>query len=141
MTFLKWLLGILAVLVVLVFGGGLLLPGQVMVERSIVIHAPPQALQALVVAPKAWSRWAVWNQRDPAMQIVYSGADSGVGAKWAWKSKTEGDGEMTIVRADAPTPDGAQRWRSAHAADDGRRRLEGGALPGHAARAGGITDF
>jgi hypothetical protein len=100
MRIIKWLLGIVAALAVVVLGGGMFLPSQAMVERSVVIHAPPEALHALVVAPKAWGRWAVWNQRDPAMQITFSGPESGVGASWAWKSKTEGDGVMTLVRAD-----------------------------------------
>jgi hypothetical protein len=71
-----------------------------MVERSTVIHASPQTLHAMVASPKAWGQWSAWNQRDPGMQIVYSGPERGAGAKWSWKSKTEGDGEMTITRVD-----------------------------------------
>ena len=34
------------------------------------------------------------------MQIVYSGPESGKGAKWTWTSKSEGKGEMTLTDAD-----------------------------------------
>jgi uncharacterized protein YndB with AHSA1/START domain len=31
------------------------------------------------------------------MQITYSGPERGVGAKWSWISKTEGNGEMAFT--------------------------------------------
>ncbi len=46
--------------------------------------------------PGRWKEWSVWNQRDPAMEITYSGS----GAVWAWKSKSEGDGRMTFTAAE-----------------------------------------
>lgn len=98
----KVLLRILVGLVVLILAllaAGFLLPAQFKVERTATIAAPPAVVYAQIAAPKAWKDWAVWNQRDPAMQLTYSGPDSGVGAKWAWLSKTEGNGEMEFTRA------------------------------------------
>ena len=46
----------------------------------------------------------MWNQRDPAMAITYSGPPSGTGAGWEWRSATEGDGRMSFTRAEAPGP-------------------------------------
>mgnify|MGYP006915320635 CR=1 FL=1 len=45
----------------------------------------------------------MWNQRDPAMKMDYSGPPTGVGAAWAWTSKSEGDGKMTFTAAERAT--------------------------------------
>jgi hypothetical protein len=75
---------------------GFVLPGHYRVERSIVIQARPAAVFPLVGDLKAWRRWGVWFSRDPAMQIEYSPATTEVGAWSQWKSKSQGDGKMTI---------------------------------------------
>jgi uncharacterized protein YndB with AHSA1/START domain len=92
----------LAALAVLLLLGGLLLSGRFHIERSVLTSAPAAKAYALVVDPRNWNRWAVWNRRDPAMSISYFGSPTGVGAGWAWKSQTEGDGKMTLTAA---TPD------------------------------------
>ena len=40
------------------------------------------------------------DERDPAMNVTYSGPPSGPGAAWAWKSASEGDGSMTFTAAE-----------------------------------------
>lgn len=100
MKFLKWTVITLVLLVALLFGGGLLLPQKFNVSRSVVVNAAPEKVYSLIDNPRRWKDWTVWNQRDPAMQITYSGAESGPGAVWAWKSKTEGDGRMTFTAAE-----------------------------------------
>jgi uncharacterized protein YndB with AHSA1/START domain len=37
-------------------------------------------------------------QRDPKMDVKYSGPPFGQGAKWSWKSTSEGSGTMEFVR-------------------------------------------
>jgi uncharacterized protein YndB with AHSA1/START domain len=97
MRFLKiLLLGVLGLIAGLGLGG-LFLPSAFVVERSTTINAPAQKVYELVAAPKAWKGWSVWNQRDPAMKITYSGPESGVGAVWSWVSAQEGDGKMTFT--------------------------------------------
>ncbi|HEY1090334.1 MAG TPA: SRPBCC family protein [Burkholderiaceae bacterium] len=98
---------ILKVLLILIVGlfaclavGGMFINSKYSVTRSIDIKATPDKVYALVAAPKAWKQWSVWNQRDPNMAISYSGPDSGVGAVWEWKSKSEGDGRMTMTAAE-----------------------------------------
>ena len=96
----KWLaIIVLALAAVLVIGGYFISP-TFSVTRSTVIAAPPEKVYALVADPRHWKEWSVWNQRDPAMKIEYSGPASGVGAGWAWQSKTEGDGKMTFTAAE-----------------------------------------
>ena len=98
----KWLkrvvvavVGLVAVLLVI----GLLLPSGFKVQRSVQIAAPPSKVYPLIADPRQWKNWSVWNQRDPAMQMQYSGADSGAGAQWSWQSKTEGNGAMEFTTA------------------------------------------
>jgi uncharacterized protein YndB with AHSA1/START domain len=97
---LKWLLiAIVAMMAILLIGGFTLSP-EFRAVRSTVIKAPADKVYALVADPREWKRWTVWNQRDPAMTITYSGPATGAGAGWAWQSKTEGDGKMTFTAAD-----------------------------------------
>ena len=65
-----------------------------------VIAAPADRVYDLIADPRHWSKWSAWNKRDPAMDIRYSGPDFGQGAKWSWKSKSQGDGEMTFTAAE-----------------------------------------
>lgn len=97
---LKWVVvGLIALLTVLVAGGYALSP-KFSVARSTTIAAPADKVYGLIADPREWKRWSVWNQRDPAMQITYSGPPSGAGAAWAWTSKKEGDGKMTFTAAE-----------------------------------------
>jgi len=97
MRILKWVVGALVALIVLLVVVGFFLPGTFTVVRSAEIAAPPDKVFALVADPRGWKQWSAWNRRDPQMQIEYSGPPAGAGAKWAWKSKTQGDGEMTFT--------------------------------------------
>ncbi|MBV8605232.1 MAG: SRPBCC family protein [Pelomonas sp.] len=102
MKLLKRLLIGLVVLIALLYGGALLLPSGVTIQRSQAIAAAPDKVYALIAAPKAWQRWSAWSRRDPAMQVTYTGPESGSGAGWTWKSKTEGDGTMVFTQATPP---------------------------------------
>ncbi|WP_269533072.1 SRPBCC family protein [Chitinimonas sp. BJYL2] len=97
MKLLKRIVLILAGLVVLFVAIGFLLPSHFRVERSTVIQAPAGKIFAQIDSPAAWKTWTVWNQRDPAMRITYSGPTRGVNAAWQWESATEGNGKMTFT--------------------------------------------
>jgi len=99
-TWIKRLAITLVALVALLFAGGLALSGNFTAVRSTTVKAPADKVYALVADPREWKRWSVWNQRDPAMAITYSGPPAGSGAAWEWKSKTEGDGKMTFTAAE-----------------------------------------
>jgi uncharacterized protein YndB with AHSA1/START domain len=51
-----------------------------------------------VADPRVWANWSVWMQRDPKMEVKYSGPPFGQGARWSWKSESEGSGSMEFVR-------------------------------------------
>lgn len=89
------LVGLLLLLVAI----GFVLPARFKLQRSLEIAAPADRVYPLIAAPAEWKRWSIWNQRDPAMAIVYSGPPSGAGAKWAWRSASEGNGAMEFTDA------------------------------------------
>jgi uncharacterized protein YndB with AHSA1/START domain len=98
----KWLLraiGAVVLVALFLLGVGLLLPARFRVERSVEIAAPAPQVYALIASPKEWQRWSAWNQRDPQMAIAYSGPPSGAGARWSWRSRTEGNGSMEFTDA------------------------------------------
>lgn len=100
MKWLKVVLGAIGALALVLVVGGLLLSPKFVVSRSVAVAAPPAKVYALVADPREWKRWSVWNQRDPAMAITYSGPASGAGAAWAWQSASQGDGKMTFTAAE-----------------------------------------
>lgn len=89
----------LIAIIVLLLGIGLILPSTFNVQRSIDVAAAPERIYPLIADPREWKKWSAWNARDPAMKIDYSGPPSGIGAKWAWQSQSEGNGEMTFTNA------------------------------------------
>lgn len=100
MKFVQWTLATIGALVLLVVAAGFLLPSAFSVQRSVEINATPKKVYDLVVEPKRWKDWSVWTRRDPDMRIIYSGPPFGMGAKWAWVSKSEGTGSMEFTRVE-----------------------------------------
>jgi uncharacterized protein YndB with AHSA1/START domain len=86
------------VLVAVFLVGAALIPSTYKVERVATINAPAAKIYALIADPRAWTRWSVWNQREPNMKLEFSGPASGQGAKWAWEGK-DGKGNMEFVAA------------------------------------------
>lgn len=102
MKLLKRLILLLVILLAVLLIGGLFLSSKFTVSRSVQVAAAPEKIYPLVASPRAWKQWSVWNRRDPAMVIEYSGPESGTGAVWAWRSKSEGDGRMTFTAVEPP---------------------------------------
>ena len=98
MSILLWLAGLAAAVLLL----GALLPRRVRVERSALVAAGPGVLFPLLASFKrGWLRWSPFGpQRDPTAQMVFSGADHGVGAVQRWTSQHLGQGQMTLTAAD-----------------------------------------
>ncbi|HEY4079971.1 MAG TPA: SRPBCC family protein [Burkholderiaceae bacterium] len=102
MKILKFLLGLILLLCLILFGGGMFLSPHYAIARSQQIAATPDKIYPLIAGPRAWKGWSAWNKRDPNMAVEYSGPEVGAGAVWAWKSKTEGDGRMTFTAVTPP---------------------------------------
>ncbi len=68
------------------------------VQRTATLNAPPDQVYAHIVDFHRWADWSPWDDMDPAMNKTYSGADSGVGAKYAWSGNRKvGQGNMEIT--------------------------------------------
>lgn len=77
--------------------------GAYEVVRTITVHAPRARVHALVNDLHAWRAWSPWEDIDPAMEREHTGAQSGVGAAYAWSgNRKAGSGRMEIT---ASTPD------------------------------------
>ena len=49
---------------------------------------------------RKWADWWPWEAMDPGMEKTYSGAESGVGSRYAWSGNRKvGQGNMEIVGA------------------------------------------
>lgn len=87
-----------AVLLVLFLIVGFLLPGTWTARGSAHIDAPPEAVFPWLDSPGAWTRWTPW----PDTGLVVAGPEHGVGARMSWDNPDLGDGDFTVVEADAP---------------------------------------
>jgi len=68
------------------------------VTRSATVQADAAAVHALIDDFHEWTKWSPWEDVDPDLQRTYSGADSGVGAKYAWSgNRKAGQGSMKIT--------------------------------------------
>ena len=74
------------------------------VERSTTVAAPPERVYEQLVDFHRWPDWSPWEELDPAMQRTFSGAESGVGAGYAWSgNRKAGQGRMRITEAVEPS--------------------------------------
>ncbi len=71
------------------------------VQRSAVVHAPPERAYALVQDFHEWPRWSPWEDLDPDMRRTYGGPPAGVGSTYEWSgNRKAGAGRMEITRAE-----------------------------------------
>ncbi len=75
-------------------------PSTFEISRSLEVKASPEIAYAQVADFHRWGAWSPWEKLDPSMKKTYSGAESGVGAKYEWVgNKDVGSGAMTIADA------------------------------------------
>lgn len=100
MKILQWTLAFVGALALAALAVGFFLPSKFEVTRSVVIRAPESRIYDEIVEPRRWAEWSVWQRRDPQMDVSFSGPPFGQGAKWSWKSRTEGSGAMEFTRVE-----------------------------------------
>ncbi len=78
-------------------------PDSFRVERSIAVKAPPERVFPLIDDFHRWGSWSPWEDKDPNMQRVHSGAQGGTGAVYQWNgNKAVGTGRMEITDSSSP---------------------------------------
>lgn len=78
-------------------------PAELKVTRSLDINASSDRIFEQVNDFRKWDAWSPWAKLDPNMKTTLSGADSGVGASYAWIGNDEvGEGKMTIKNTHPP---------------------------------------
>lgn len=100
MKLLKILGGLLAAIVAIVVIGGVILPKDYRVERSVLVSAPADLAYAQVSNLERWNDWSPWKKMDPSMKVTYGDKKEGVGASYAWDGEAAGKGELTIKTAE-----------------------------------------
>jgi len=74
------------------------------VQRSATISASADEVYAHIVDFHKWAAWSPWAELDPTMNTTYSGASSGVGARYSWSGNRKvGQGNMEITGASEPS--------------------------------------
>ena len=100
MKILQWTLAFIGMVALAALAVGFFLPARWEVSRSIVIKAPEARIYDEIADPRRWAKWSAWNRRDPNMEMTYAGPLFGQGAKWSWKSRSEGNGTMEFTRVE-----------------------------------------
>ena len=55
-------------------------------------------MHGLVDDFREWTKWSPWEDLDPDLDRTYSGADKGVGSRYAWSgNRKAGSGSMEIT--------------------------------------------
>ncbi|HVJ69631.1 MAG TPA: SRPBCC family protein [Caulifigura sp.] len=75
-------------------------PDVFRVERSITVNAPAEKIRPHIDDLKKWTAWSPFEKVDPDMQRDYSGAENGVGARYAWEGDSNiGAGRIEITES------------------------------------------
>jgi len=99
--FLRAIGGLVALFLLLVLVG-FVLPGHYRVERTVIVQTSGEKAFNYVADLRNWPAWAVWFERDPALQQVYSAHTAGVGSTISWQSATQGNGSVEVTVYDPP---------------------------------------
>ena len=87
-------------LTVIFYGGAYMLPGEVRVERSVQITAPPEKVFAIAGNLRRVPEWSPWVEVDPATSFTFEGPEQGgVGQlmRWASGNPLVGTGQETVT--------------------------------------------
>lgn len=98
----------LGIILVVAIAGILILaankPDTFTYQRSMLINAPREKIFDQVIDFHNWTKWSPYEHKDPNLKRTFSGAESGVGSKYAWEGNDEvGAGNMEITQAKKPT--------------------------------------
>jgi hypothetical protein len=101
------ILGVIAVVLVIAVAAILVYaatrPDSFRVSRSATIKAPAGRIFPLIASMRRMNEWNPFAKQDPAMEIAYSGPESGVGAAQAFAGGRGGTGRLEVTAVTEPT--------------------------------------
>ncbi|TAH42862.1 MAG: hypothetical protein EYC69_04630 [Bacteroidetes bacterium] len=104
MKILKRILLVIALILLIVTGIGLLLPSHVHVERSMTINQPQEMVFNYVNNIKNWNSWSPWFELDTTASYTQAGPPSGVGAQLSWVSTNKDVGRGSMIYTEVSNP-------------------------------------
>jgi len=79
-------------------------PGTSHIERTVRIHAAPEAIYPYMSDFRRGELWVPYEKKDPGMKRTFSGADKGKGSIYEFAGNREvGEGRLEIIEAVEPT--------------------------------------
>lgn len=79
-------------------------PDTFRIERSAVIHAPPDRIFSFIADFHRWMAWSPWEKMDPNVVRSYRGSGAGTGAVYEWQGNNQvGAGGMEIIETAPPS--------------------------------------
>ncbi|MFC6013693.1 SRPBCC family protein [Nocardia lasii] len=75
--------------------------GNFAVSRRTLIAAEPTRIHALIDNFRQWRLWSPWEDADPQLARTYTGPESGVGARYAWRGNRKAGAGVMEIKADA----------------------------------------
>lgn len=84
---------------VLLYSVGLFLDEETVLEKSLTVHAPVEAVFEQVNDLSQWSQWSPWNEKDPDMKVRFSTVTAGKGAWMKWDGPKVEKGMMVITES------------------------------------------
>lgn len=93
-----YILGGIAVLIVVFVLIVAMRPPSFRVSRTATMNAPPATVFNQVNDFHNWINWSPWEKLDPNLNRMHEGPVAGTGAKYSWVgNKQVGEGRMTIT--------------------------------------------
>ena len=96
MKILKVLLGIIVVLLIIFFVGGMFLPKTYAVNRTAVINAPDSVIYKNIADFNEFYKWNPWAKMEPTAKTSISGPVAQPEHLYNWEGKETGTGYMKI---------------------------------------------
>lgn len=102
MKVLKWIMLVLAAILILWLAAAAIISGDFKYEKSISINAPAEKVWQNTNTLKAMDQWSPWNRFDKGMKKDWTGTMGQPGEKMCWSSKNKkaGEGCQEIKKVD-----------------------------------------
>lgn len=72
---------------------------EFLISREIVINSSPEVLFPYINNAQKSYEWMPWAESDPGVEIKFTGAPEGVGAKSSWDGKQMGTGSSEVIES------------------------------------------